>query len=71
MSKVAALEAELALAKLEEKFVAAKKTGKATAKMRAELRAARQLYREKYRGLPIDGVAVQPKTVTVSAGING
>lgn len=70
MSKVEALEAELALAKLEEKFAAAKKAGKANAKMKEELRAARRVYREKHRGLP-DGVAVQPKTVAVTAGVNG
>lgn len=70
MSKVRALEAELALAKAEEKFVAAKKAGKTTDKMKADLRAARQEYREKYRGLP-DGTAVQPATVKVKTGVNG
>ena len=70
MSKVAALEAELALAKLEEKFIVAKKAGNATAKMKADLRVARQEYRDKHRGLP-GGVAVQPDTVKVTAGVNG
>lgn len=70
MSKVAALEAELALAKAEEKFVAAKKAGKATSAMKADLRAARQEYREKYRGLP-EGASVQPVTVKVKTGVNG
>lgn len=70
MSKVAALKAELALAVLEAKFVAAKQARKVTPKMKADLRAARQEYREKYRGLPVDGVAVNPKTVTVTAGVN-
>lgn len=70
MSKVEALETELALAKLEEKFVAAKKAGKATAKMKAELRAARQEFREKHRGLP-DGAVVRPATVRATAGVNG
>lgn len=69
MSKVAALEAELALAKLEEKFVAAKAAGNVSPKLKAELRAARQDYRENYRGLP-DGTAVKPATVKVSAGVN-
>lgn len=69
MSKVAALEAELAMAKLEEKFLAAKAAGKATAELKAELRAARQDYRENYRQLP-KGSAARPDTVKVKAGVN-
>lgn len=71
MSKVAALEAELALARLEEKFAAAKASGKVSDKMKADLRAARQEFREKHRGLPVDGVAVQPATIKAKAGVNG
>lgn len=58
------------LAKMEEKFRAAKKAGKVTAKMREELRAARQQFRENGRGLP-DGSAVQPATVNAKAGVHG
>lgn len=71
MSNVAALKAELALAELEEKFVAAKKSKKVTSKMKEDLRAARQEFREKHRGVPVDGVAVQPATVQAKAGVNG
>lgn len=69
MSKVDALEAELALARLEEQFVAAKAAGVATPELKAELRAARQKYRETYRGSP-EGTAVQPATVEVTAGVS-
>ena len=66
MSDVERLEAELALAKLEEKWVKAKKDGKEEA-MRGELRAARQAFRAKYR--PV--VAVAPAAVGASATVKG
>lgn len=57
------------LAKLEDKFRAAKKAGKVTDKMKAELRAARQKFRESERSL-LDG-AVRPATINAEAGVHG
>ena len=61
VSKVERLEAELKLAKLEEKFVAAKAEGKVTPKMKTELRATRQDYRDNYR--VSTGTGAQPATI--------
>jgi len=64
-SKVERLEAELRLAKQEEKFVQAKTAGKVTMKMKLDLRAARQDFRENFR----DNVTVSPGTVGSSATV--
>lgn len=61
VTKVEKLEAELKLAKLEQKFVEAKAADKVTPKMKSEVRAARQHYRENYRTAPAAGA--QPDTV--------
>lgn len=65
MSKVERLEAELALAKLEDTFVAAKEAGKVTDELRAELREARHDFRANHR--PV--VAVQPASVSAGADV--
>jgi hypothetical protein len=66
VSDVERLEAELALAKLEEKWVKAKAEGKAD-EMRGELRDARAEFRAKYR--PV--VAVSPAAVGAKASVKG
>lgn len=65
VTKVERLEAELKLAKLEDKFVAAKADGKVTPKMKTDLRAARQDYRNNYRTPAAAGA--QPATVNAKA----
>lgn len=69
MSKVEALEAELAVARIEERFLAAKAAGKLTEELRAELRAAREHFRANHRGLP-EGTSVQPATVETTAAVS-
>ena len=61
VTKVEKLEAELKLAKLEQKFVEAKEAGKVSDKMKLEVRAARQDFRDNFRGTPAAGA--QPATV--------
>ena len=63
--KTERLEAELVLAKLEDKFTAAKEKGLAPPKLKLEVRAARQKFREKYR----EQVNVEPATVGMSATV--
>lgn len=65
MASVERLEAELALARLEEEFVDAKADGKDTPELRASLRAAREEFRGTYR--PV--VAVQPDSVGAVAAV--
>ena len=67
MSTVERLEAELALAKLEAKFVEAKASGKVTTKMKDDVREARRVFRSEYRSQ----VNVAPDTVGTSAGVEG
>ena len=62
VTKVEKLEAELKLAKLEQKFVEAKDSGKVTNKMKLEVRAARQDYRDNFRTAAAAGA--QPKTIS-------
>ena len=66
MSDVERLEAELALAKLEEKWIQAKADGKEET-MRGELRDARAAFRAKYR--PV--VAVTPAAVGAKTSVKG
>ena len=59
------LEAELKLAKLEEKLSKSKEKGPAPAKLKLEVRAARQVFRDKYR----PQVGVNPAPVGMSATV--
>lgn len=67
VTRVEKLEAELKLAKLEDKFVLAKTEGKVTPKMKHAVREARQDFRDNYRSAPI--VVVNPATVVSGAGV--
>lgn len=69
VTKIQRLEAELKLAKLEDKFVQAKEAGKLTTKMKNDLRAARADYRFNYRAAPAAGA--QPATVTAGGKVQG
>jgi hypothetical protein len=64
-AKVDRLEAELALAKLEAKFVEAKTSGKVTKKMKDDIREARRVFRSQYR----PQVNVAPGTVATGATV--
>ena len=66
MSQVERLEAELALAKLEEKFVDAKASGKVTKELKDEVREARRVFRSEHR----DRVAVNPAAVSTGAKVS-
>ena len=66
MSQVERLEAELALAKLEERFVDAKASGKATKELKDEVREARRVFRSEHR----DRVAVNPASVSTGAKVS-
>ena len=63
--RVERLEAELKLAKLEDKLVAAKEEGKLTDKLKLQVREARREFRLKYR----EQVAVQPGTVSATGEV--
>jgi hypothetical protein len=65
--KVERLEAELKLAKLEDKFVKAKEAGKVTQKMKLDMREARRDFRSKYR----PQVNVNPATIGTKATVKG
>ena len=67
-TEVERLEAELKLAKIGEKFRAAKADGTLTRKMKNELRAGRQDYRDNYRVSP-EGTAVNPGTIAATGGV--
>ena len=64
-AKVERLEAELALEKLEAKFVEAKASGKVTNKMKDEVREARRVFRSEHR----DRVTVAPGTVATGTKV--
>lgn len=59
-------EAELAVADLEDRLVAAKEAGEPLAELKLELRAARQEYRLQREG----AATVNPATVEVSAEVS-
>ncbi len=63
--KVEALEAELAVVKLEAKFTEDKLKGSDTREQRDELRDARRVYRERWRTPTAD--SVQPAVIETTA----